>query len=370
MHPRQHANLNRDRANLVERAMVRARPLIQHLVAEDLLAQQLVVLAQLLRRLGVALGQRLLQRVLDLLHQRVALELGVLLRVQRVLQLCANLRRQFVQVNRIDLHCRRHALRLARQFDQLLDRRADLLDLHMRELDRVHHLNFAALLRPRLHHHNAVFCSDNHDVEQALRSLRVRRVHDERVVDQPDAHRAHRSVEWNVAQRQRAARAVHPQHIGIVLLVRRVDERNHLRLIAEGRREERTNRPVDLPARQDLFLARPSLALDESAGNPSPRVCVLAVLHRQREEVDSLLGVGRGHGRRQYCVVAASGERCAGGLLGHASGLKGNPLAAGKLYCHFLFHSAPLLSFFCQLRKLGAAPLNNVRRVAARSGLP
>ena len=167
-------------------------------------------------------------------------------------------------------------------------------------------------------------------------------------------------------KRQRAARAVHPQHVRIVLLVRRVDERNHLRLVAEGLRKQRTNRPVDLPAGQDLFLARPSLALDEAAGNASARIGVLAVLHRQREEVDALLRVGRGHGRGQNYVVSAGGERGAGGLLGHPSGLKFNPLAAGKLYCHFLLHSAPLLSFFCQLRKLGAAPLNNARRVAAR----
>ena len=184
-------------------------------------------------------------------------------------------------------------------------------------------------------------------------------------VDQSNPHRAHRPVEWNVAQSQRAARPVHPQHVRIVLLVRRVDERNHLRLVAEGLRKQRANRPVDLPARQDLLLARPSLALDEAAGNASARVGVLAVLHRQREEVDPLLRVGRGHSRRQNCVVSARGERGAGGLLGHPSGLKCNPLAAGKLYCHFLLHRLPLLSFFV-FYQLGNLVL---RRIAMRAEL-
>ena len=48
----QNADLDRDRANLVEGAMIGTDALVQHLVAEDLLAQQLVVLGELLGRGG------------------------------------------------------------------------------------------------------------------------------------------------------------------------------------------------------------------------------------------------------------------------------------------------------------------------------
>ena len=45
---RQYRGLNRDRSNLVERAAVWPHPVFGHLLAEDLLPQQLVILRELL----------------------------------------------------------------------------------------------------------------------------------------------------------------------------------------------------------------------------------------------------------------------------------------------------------------------------------
>ena len=63
--------------NFVERAMVRANPLLRHLLAEEPLAQRFVVVRQLLlRRRRVRIVRNLrLQLVLDLLHQHLAFEL-------------------------------------------------------------------------------------------------------------------------------------------------------------------------------------------------------------------------------------------------------------------------------------------------------
>ena len=89
--PRQHAGLNRDGPNLVERAAIGPDALLGHLLAEDALAQVLVIVRQLLlgcRIVGRQFGGQL---VLDLLDQRVALRLAVGLGVQRILQPVADL---------------------------------------------------------------------------------------------------------------------------------------------------------------------------------------------------------------------------------------------------------------------------------------
>ncbi len=235
----------------------------------------------------------------------------------------------------------------------------------MRKLNRIDDLLFRDLLRARLDHHNAVLRADDHDVQRALRALGIRRIHDELIIHNPDPHRAHRPMERNIAQRQRAARAVDAQHIRIIFLVRRVHKRNHLRLIPERLRKQRTNRPVNLTARQNLLLARPSFTLDKSAGNASTRIGELAILHRQREKIDALFRVRRSHSRRQNYIVATRSQRCAGGLLGHAPGLKFNLLAAGKLNCHVLFHVASLLSSSSRLSLCIASSVERARKSAA-----
>ena len=108
------------------------------------LAQKLVVLGQLLRGIGIVRRQLRLQLILDLLHQRVALDLRVLLGVESVLQPVADLRLQRVVVLVVDLERVTMPLRLPRAANQLFDARADLLDLAVRELDRIDNDLFAS----------------------------------------------------------------------------------------------------------------------------------------------------------------------------------------------------------------------------------
>ncbi len=214
----------------------------------------------------------------------------------------------------------------------------------MGELDGVDDLLLRALLGAGLDHHNAVLGADDHDVEDAYEALSIGGVDDEAAIDQADANCADRTMEWDVREGQCAACAIHAEDVGIVLLVRRVDERDHLGLIAEGLGEERANGPVDLAAGENLLLTGTAFALDEAAGDASAGVGVLAVLDREREEVDAFLRIGRSDCGGEDDVVSAGGKGSARGLLGHAARFKFNVLAAGKLDCDFLLHVAPLLS--------------------------
>ncbi len=87
---------------------------------------------------------------------------------------------------------------------------------------------------------------------------------------------------------------------------------------------------------QDFLFAGPAFALDKSAGDASTGVGVLAVIDSEREEVDAFPRIGGGH-RGGQDDGFARGDQCgAGRLLGHAPGLKDQPLAAGKLDCYFM----------------------------------
>ena len=72
---------------------------------------------------GVVFGQFLLQLVLDLLDQGVALELGVLLGVERVLEAVADLGVSCVAVGLVELGRGDGALGLAGLGDELFDAR-------------------------------------------------------------------------------------------------------------------------------------------------------------------------------------------------------------------------------------------------------
>ena len=100
-----------------------------------------------------------------------------------------------------------------------------------------------------------------------------------------------------------------------------------LDLVAIGLGEQRTNRPVDEPRRQDLLGRRPPLALDEAAGELAGGVDLLAVVDRQREEVEAL-AAGAGDDGDERHGVADPDDHGTAGLLGEVAGLDAQDLAA------------------------------------------
>ena len=311
------------------------------------LAQVLIVGAELLLRGRIVGGKLGSQLVLDLLDERVALGLAVSLGVESILQAVADLGLELAVVGFVELGSGKCPLGLAGLGNQLIDCGNDLLDLFVGELDGGKDDFFSLFLGARLDHHDAVFVSDDHDVDGCGSALGIGGIDDELAIDAANADGANSRAERNVGKSQRSRGCVDSDHVGIVFLVGGEDQRDHLGLVAEAIRKEWTNGAIDLAAGKNFLLAGPAFALDESSGNASTGVGVFAIIDGEGKEIDSLSGIGRSDRGSQNNGFAGGDECGTGGLLGHAAGLKDQPLAAGKLDCYFMLgrHSV-LFSFF------------------------
>src|ERR1700679_2927252 len=88
---REHPNLDRKIANLIECPVVWPNAFLQNLFTEDVFAQNFVVFAELFRCRWIVFRKLFLQIVLNCFDQRIALKLRMLLRVKRILQPRTNL---------------------------------------------------------------------------------------------------------------------------------------------------------------------------------------------------------------------------------------------------------------------------------------
>ena len=125
----QDAGFDPDVADFVEGAGIRTALLFDHFLAEDALAQSLVILLELCLRFFVVFGDFGLQLLLDFFDQRVAFGLGMLLGVERVGQFRADFLFQRVVVGLVEFRRRDFALLLAGLGAQIVDGGADFLDL-------------------------------------------------------------------------------------------------------------------------------------------------------------------------------------------------------------------------------------------------
>ena len=126
----------------------------------------------------------------------------------------------------------------------------------------------------------------------------------------------------NLGERQRRRRAGDRQHVGVVLGVGGEHQRDDLRLVAPAGREERADRPVDDAAGQHFLFRRLAFALEEAAGDAARRVGVLAIVDRQRQEVDPLARVRRAAGGDEHDRVAEADDDRAAGLFGQLAGFE------------------------------------------------
>ncbi len=96
-----------------------------------------------------------------------------------------------------------------------------------------------------------------------------------------------------------------------------------LDLVAQTVDEGRAQRPVDQAAGEDRVGGGTALTTEERARDAPGGVHTLFDVHRQREEVEVLLGVlRRAGGRQQHGLVVEVGDDGAGGLLSKATGLE------------------------------------------------
>ena len=291
---------------------------------------------------GVLLEDLLLDELAGVLALELVLHLGGL--VERVAVRGLDLLEQrLVDLRLDDLH-----LRLAGLLGQLALERAQLLDVVVRDVERVEDLRLGDLARARLDHQDRVLGTGHDEVELGvLEQVLLVGVDDEVAVDLADPHRAHGRRERDVGDHQRGARAVHRQDVVRVDVVDRERDRDELRLVAPALGEERAQRTVDHASRQRALLPRATLALEERAGDLPGGVHPLLDIHRQREEVD-VAEVPCRRGAEDHCVPCPDDDR-AGGLLGHAAGLERDLRTSNldgdrRYFCHVFLSCPPFRS--------------------------
>ena len=155
---------------------------------------------------------------------------------------------------------------------------------------------------------------------------------DQLPVHQSDAHRSDRRLERQVRAERGSRSRRHRDHVGIVLAIRGQHHRHDLRLIAPRFREQRAQRAIDQPRRQNFFLRRAPFALEESAGNFSGRIRVFAVIHGQRQKIAVVRRGVHARGGQHDGVAVSRGNRAVG-LLGDFPGLQ-NQRPASHFHCH------------------------------------
>src|SRR4029077_7125910 len=95
--------------------------------------------------------------------------------------------------------------------------------------------------------------------------------------------------------------------------------------------ERRAQRPVGQSASQDCVGGRAALPAEERAGEAPSGGQPFLDVDRQREEVEVVLGVLAGGGRRQqHRLVVEVSDGGAGGLLGEPTGLEGGGGGRGR----------------------------------------
>src|SRR4030088_2290519 len=193
---------------------------------------------------------------------------------------------------------------------------ADLLNLGVAELDRVHHRLFLYFLGAGFYHHNGVSVTDHHDVDQTLAHLIVSWIHNELAIDQADAHRTDGTEEWNVGKRESGGSPIDAAHVGIVIRVGRQNEGDDLGFALESLGKHRPDGAVNLATGENFALTHAAFAFDKAAGDTSTGVGVLAVVNGEGEKVDALAGIGIGDRRGEHNVFADAHNRGPMGLLG------------------------------------------------------
>jgi len=306
--------------------------IVQHLFAEDSFLQPAEDGLRVGALLRVGFGNRREEFLLGEVHGRVVLELvvdahGFRQRLERP----GLDRLGEIGVDQLLVD---DELLLAGFFRHPVDARDDLLDRRVRLGERFDDLRLAHFLRAGFDHHDAVVAPGDDEVELAFLALCEGRVDHVLAVQEADADAGNRLLERNLGQRQRGGGARQGEHVGVVVGVGRQHQRDDLRLVTPAGREERTDRPVDQAAREDFLLRGLAFALEEPAGDASRRVRVLAVVDRERKEIDALARVRRAARGNEDHRVAVADDDGAVRLLGELAGFDTKRLAVdGDFAC-------------------------------------
>ena len=222
-------------------------------------------------------------------------------------------------------------LRLAGLVREPLLRLAELHDLLLGEVERLEQPRLGDLVGAGLDHRQAVLRADDDQVEAVvLLHLGQRRVDHELALDEADAHGADRAEERHRRDHQRRRDAVDREDVVRGDQVGREHRRDALHLVAVALRPERPDRAVDHPRGQDRALRRPSLALEETAGDLPGGVHALLDVDGEREEVRAFAALRPALGGRKDHGVAGADDDSAVSLLGELARLERDLLATDR----------------------------------------
>ena len=308
--------------------------------AHDRLLELLERLAHLRLRPGVVLlaGQRLDRRGADLAHPSTTLDLvddPIRLRDAGLGGRTDRLVESIVGGGRLPVPLRPARLR---------GERLDCVDggLHPRvtEHHRIEHHRLGQHLCFRFDHQHRSLRSGDDEIQLRRRGLLEGGIENELSADVADARRAHRTVERETGHRERSRRADECGDVRVDVGVERQDGGDHLHLVAEAGREQRTQRAIDEPRGQRLLLGRPSFALEEAAGDLPRGIRLLDVVHGQRKEIPARLRRTRSDDRRQHRGIPKACKYRTGclasdlaGFQHEVAGTERNRLLHG---CHWL----------------------------------
>ena len=147
---------------------------------------------------------------------------------------------------------------------------AELLDLAVRDVERVEDLGLGDLVGPRLDHQDRLLGAGDDQVEVRARvgigeQVLLFGVHHEVAVDLADAHGADGRREGDVGDHDRRRGAVHGQHVVGVHVVDRERDRHQVGVVAPVLGEQRAQRAIDHARGERGLLAGAPLALEEGA---------------------------------------------------------------------------------------------------------
>ena len=163
----------------------------------------------------------------------------------------------------------------------------------------------------------------DHDFEHGAFALAPAREGDPLAIDQGQTHAGDRAFERQAGDHGGGGGGVQCDDVVCVIRVDGEHGFDDLHFVAQGVREQRTQRTVDDAAGQDGFGARTAFAAEERARDLAGCVHLLFHVHGQREEVVVLLRAGTGGGGRQnHRIIVKIGGDGTIRLLGETTGLE------------------------------------------------
>src|SRR5216683_1225227 len=305
----QQADFAGDQANLIEGAAVGTAAGVENIVAENIFAEAFqgalgegALFVHLL--LGL-FGNRLNDLILESIDEVVAFLLGMLFGVQRVMQPVAVLFLKilvdgFIEGQRRDNDLLGLDLRV-----EFLDRRDDFFDLSVAELKGIRDSFFGNLERAGFHHDDGFIRAGNDDIHQTFLLVGDGRIDQQLPVDQANADASDGLLEREIRAVSRSRRAGYGNDIRVILAVRGEHHGDDLSFVAPRFREERAHGAVNQAGGENLFFRGAAFALEETAGDLSGGVGVLAVVNGERQEIAVIHRRGHASGGKHDRVAIA-----------------------------------------------------------------